>query len=197
MGWLFMPSLRRFNTPKQYLENQFTYEGETKTSTVVASAIVRMRTWYAACSQIDKPTGNAEISAIVCLIRYNAHARDGMIFGYKEISEFMRPCEAECPASILDLLGQTDNKHALAWRQRCRDQRAKQARPSPRHGDLVVFADAISFTDGFTGNRFYFVTSKRGSYFTQPEGSGGYRIRNWRTVAWTIVPTIALRPIAA
>ena len=197
MGWLFMPSLGQFDTPKQYLEDQFTYDGETKTSSIIASATVGMRTWYAACRQVDRSTGIAEIFAIVCLIRHNRAARDGMTFGYKDMTEHMGPCEAECPASILDLLGPTDSEYALAWRQRSRDHRAKQARPGPRDGDLIVFAEAISFSDGHEGNRFRFKKRGRTSFFTKPDGTGGYRIRNWRSIAWTIIPAIAACAIAA
>lgn len=197
MGWLYMPSLGAFDTPKGYLEDQFTYDGETKTSSIVASATVGMRTWYAACRQVNKSTGRAETFAIVCLIRYNLRDKEGMIFGYKDMSEHMGPCESECPTKILDLLGPTDSEYALAWRQRCRDHRAKQARPSPRDGDLIVFADAIGFTDGHEGNRFRFVKRDRRSYFTRPDGSGAYRIRNWRSASWTIVPAIAVGAVAA
>ena len=116
MGWLFMPTLGGFDTPKDYLADQFTYENAHKISTVLASATVAMRTWYAACRQVDKATGEAEIFAIVCLVSYNRRAKDGMIFGYKDMTEHMGPCEAQCPASILDLLSPTSHEYALAWR---------------------------------------------------------------------------------
>ena len=197
MGWLFMPSLGQFDTPKAYLEDQFTYVGETKISTVIESAMIAMRTWYAACRQVDKSTGRTEVFAIVCLVRYNRRDKEGMIFGYKDMTEHMGPCESECPAPILDLLTPTDSEYALKWRQRCRDHRAKQSRPPPRDGDLVVFVDRISFSDGYESNRFRFAKRQRGSYFTRPDGTGAYRIRNWKSVAWTIVPAIAATQLSA
>lgn len=91
MGWLFMPTLGSFDTPKDYLADQFTYANDRKTSTVLASSTVAIRTWYAACRQVDKTTGKAETFAIVCLISYNRRAKDGMIFGYKDMTEHMGP----------------------------------------------------------------------------------------------------------
>lgn len=197
MGWLYMPSLGRFDTPKAYLEDQFTYETETGISTVIGSATVAMRTCYAACRQLDKSTGRIETFAIVCLIRYNRRDKKGMIFGYKDMTEHMGPCETQCPASILDLLGPTDSEYALAWRQRCREHHLKRARPVPKHGDMIVFADAISFTDGHAGNRFRFTKRKRQTVFTRPDGTGAYRIANWKTASWTIVPAIDVGRLAA
>ena len=197
MGWLFMRSLGSFDTPKAYLEDQYTYESETKSSTVTASATVAMRTWYAACRQVDKTTGKVETFAIVCLIDYNRRAKDGMTFGYKEMTEHMGPCEAQCPASILDRLTPTDSEYALAWRKRCLDYRQKKSRPAPKHGDTIIFADAIRFSDGYASNRFRFVKSGRRSYFTRTDGTGAYGIRNWKTVAWTIIPAIDVAQLAA
>jgi hypothetical protein len=197
MGWLFMPTLGSFDTPKDYLTDQFTYENDHKISTVLASATVAMRTWYAACRQVDKVTGETEIFAIVCLVSYNRRAKDGMIFGYKDMTEHMGPCEAQCPVSILNLLGPTSSEHALAWRQRCRDYRAKQARPSPKHGDTIVFAAPISFVDGFAGSRFRVVKRGRQTIFMFPETHGCYRISDWKCRAWTTIPAIDVSRVAA
>lgn len=197
MGWLFMSSLGRFSSPKAYLEDQFTYTGETKTSTVVASAMVGMRTWYAACRQVDKETGLAETFAIVCLIQHNPRATDGMVFGYKDMTEHMGPCEARCPASILDLLSPTQNDSALGWRERCREHHKRMNRPEPRSGDMIVFAASIEFSDGHRGNKFRFEKRGRQTIFTRVDAIGDYRIKNWKTVAWTIIPAIAIAQMPA
>jgi hypothetical protein len=43
--------------------------------------------------------------ALVCLVRWNPCDREGHVFGYKDMSEDMGPCDAECPERILSLLG--------------------------------------------------------------------------------------------
>ena len=40
MGWLFMQSLGAFDTPRAYLDNQFTYQRDTHRLTVLASGMV-------------------------------------------------------------------------------------------------------------------------------------------------------------
>ena len=90
MGWLFMNSMGRFASPKAYLEDQFTYPTETKTSRVLRSALVGMSTWYAACEQIEKITGGREVFAIVCLVDYNPRSKDGHAFGYKDSAPLWR-----------------------------------------------------------------------------------------------------------
>ncbi len=112
MGWLYMSSLKGHAGPRSYLDNQFTYERDGLRSTVLASALVRMRTYYAAVEHVRD--GQApEIFAVVCLVRYNPRDREGYVFGYKEMSEHMGPVEAECPAAVLDLL--TPTRTPMRW----------------------------------------------------------------------------------
>lgn len=82
MGWLYMNSLGGFASPKAYLEDQFTCTGNQKSSRILRSSLVALRTWYAACEQIDKSTGGREVFAIVCLVSYNPRSKDGHVFGY-------------------------------------------------------------------------------------------------------------------
>jgi len=102
-----MPSLGRFHGPRAYLDNQFTYQRETVRSTVLRSALVRMRPYYAAV-ELLRPDKPREVFAVICLVRYNPRDAEGDVFGYKDMTEHMGPCEAECPAAILDLLTPTD-----------------------------------------------------------------------------------------
>ena len=61
----------------------------------------------------------------------------------------MGPCEAECPPGILDLLTPTNSEDAQDWRTRCRTRHDKRKARGPlRHGDQIVFAEPIIFTDG-------------------------------------------------
>ena len=97
MGWLFMSNMGRFASPKDYLEDQFTYATETKTSRVLRSALVGMSTWYGACEQIDKTTGAREVFAIVCLVSYNPRRKDGHVFGCKDMTEHMGRARRTAP----------------------------------------------------------------------------------------------------
>ncbi len=116
MGWLYMRSLAGYATPKAYLDGQFTYDRDTGGSRVLTSSLVARRTYHAAVEWIT--AGEREVWGLVCLVRYNPRDREGLMFGYKDMSESMGPCESECPARILDLLTATDNTYALAWRAR-------------------------------------------------------------------------------
>ena len=202
MGWLFMSSMGRFASPKDYLEDQFTYATETKTSRVLRSALVGMSTWYAACERIEKITGGREVFAIVCLVKYNPRSKDGHVFGYKSMTEHMGPCETSCPATILDLLTQSDDEHALDWRKRCRKAIEQSRRAVLHEGDLIVFAQEVAFADGQKSRRFRVAKRGRRTVFQIPGPNGDpehqlYQIRDWKTARWTVVPKIAQIPISA
>jgi hypothetical protein len=119
MGWLYMRSLGSHAGPRQYLDAQFTFDRPEARCRVLRSALLRLRTYYAAVERV-LADGNRSVSAVVCLVRYNPNDRDGYVFGYKDMDEGMGPFESECPVAILDLLTPTERPHALAWRARCR-----------------------------------------------------------------------------
>lgn len=201
MGWLYMNSLGGFASPKAYLEDQFNCTGNQKSSRILRSSLVAMRTWYAACEQIDKASGAREVFAVVCLVSYNPRSKDGHVFGYKDMTEHMGPCEANCPAAILDLLTPTDHEHALDWRHRCRTALDQSRRAVLRDGDMIVFPHEIAFSDGETSRRFYVTKRGRRTVFQIPGPNGDlraqlYQIRNWKTAQWTVIPRIAQPPIA-
>jgi hypothetical protein len=125
MGWLYMQHLDGHAGPKQYLDAQATYERPTGKSRVLRSALLRMRVYYAAVETITRG-GQRDVWARICLVKYNPRDREGMIFGYKDMSEDMGPCEAECPQPILDLLTPTSSEYASAWRARCRETHASR-----------------------------------------------------------------------
>ncbi len=181
MGWFYMQSLDGFSGPRQYLDNQFTYVRETVRATVLRSVLVRIRTYYAAVEQLQ-PDREREVFGIVCLVLYNPRDREGYIFGYKEIDEAMGPCEAECPAAILDLLTSTGHPHAIAWRKRCRAAAAhRTTRPRLRHGWTLVFDEPVTFTDGASHARLQVVIDPncpRAVRLRSPGGSRLYRIGN-------------------
>ena len=61
-------------------------------------------------------TAEDEIIGLVVLLD---RPRGGWTY-YKVMDEGMGPYEANCPESILDVLDETEDEYALAWRERCR-----------------------------------------------------------------------------
>ncbi|KAK0332006.1 hypothetical protein LTR94_026642 [Friedmanniomyces endolithicus] len=194
MGWLSMPlsSMYPHQTPKAYLEAQFTYDrrdadGKGKGLRVIASSCLRNKVWYAAAvpstDGIDEPA-----FAIVCLVTWNPRAKDGYVFAYKDMTEHAGPCEAECPERILSLLGDTDDPGALDWRRRCLERLATPVRPL-EHGMHIRLPNPVRFTDGYEGDEF--IVHKRGRKIALAKpGSGypSYRIGGLRDLPWTLVP---------
>ena len=179
MGWLFMQTLGGFSGPTAYLDHQFTSDRPERRSRVLRSALVSMRTYYAAIEllRLNKPR---EVFAAVCLVKYNPRDREGYIFGYKDMDETMGPYESACPAAILDLLTPTDSESALQWRARCRMAAEERAgKPKLRSGQIVVFEAPMTFSDGVTLDRLEVVINPnrpRAVRFRAPGGRGLYRI---------------------
>lgn len=115
-----------------------------------------------------RPTAGHEVFSLVLL----AERERGVLYT-KAISEDMGPAEDGCPARILDLLGEPSNRYAREWRERCR---ARLARGRPRHGQAVVFAEPICFTDG---SEHRVLTYLRGSRFRDPGSGREYHVSSW------------------
>lgn len=196
MGWLFMRDCGRFDGPRAYLDDQLTYVRDDHRLRVLRSALVAMRTYYAACERVTAD-GERSIFAVVCLVRYNRRAADGYMFGYKDMDEQMGPCEAACPAAILDLLTPTENAHATEWRARCRAAIAARAvqcaRPKPRPGQTIIFDTPLSFGDGIDRSRFEVVAyarSHRSVRFRDPVTGAYCRIPNVKRYAYKLIDPV-------
>lgn len=194
MGWLYMPrtSLGLHTTAKAYLDAQYTYErpqegGGTKGLQVLASSCPQNRVYYAAVQVMTNGIGG-EVFAIICLVRWNPADKEGLIFGYKDMEESMGPYEDGCPATILDLLTQTQNEYALGWRARCRERLARHQRPLA-DGDRIKLDQALTFTDGHVADEFVVVKRGRTLAFRDPVTLGLYRISRFKDRLWSIVPT--------
>ena len=192
MGWLYMQSLDGFAGPREYLDNQCTWSDDRVRSTLLKSALVGMRIYYAAVEVVEsaKPT---YVTCVVCLVRYNPNDKEGYIFGYKDMDENMGPYDSNCPAKILDLLTPTENPHALQWRQRCR---ARIARAMPREGDTIILAQPLAFNDGQTHQRMKAVRQggKRSGLCFQADGETVYRIRNLKNIPFQIIRGVQITP---
>lgn len=156
MGWTFTTAYDGSGV-RNYLDRQFICDNEDGKWEILKSALVRMRTYYAACRWTRKKTGEVRIFAMVVLVKYNARDREGLTLGWKEMSEDMGPCEAECPLSIMELLDPLgdDEKDAYAreWRKNVRAHHARR-KAKPKPGDVVLFKNPLSFMDGSSGRRF-------------------------------------------
>ena len=195
MGWLYMRTLERHSGPRQYLDAQFSYENAQVKSTVLKSALVKMRVYYAAVEHVVAETGAREVFAAVCLVDYNLRDREGFIFGYKDMDETVGPCECDCPQSILDLLTPTDVEYAKEWRANCRknikERRAQAKKPKPRPGQTIIFDHPIHFSDGRNLDRLLVVRSPRGRrtvVYQDPVGYSLYRISNIKSLAYRLDP---------
>ncbi len=104
--------------------------------------------------------------------------REGLLYT-KPVSEDMGPAEDRCPARILDRLTPPSNEYARQWRERCR---ARLAKPTPRPGQTVIFAERVKFTNGDELRTLIF---QGGSRFRSPAGRV-YHIRSWRERAYTL-----------
>ncbi|PPD40419.1 MAG: hypothetical protein CTY15_14830 [Methylocystis sp.] len=146
MGWLYMQSLGGHAGPRDYLDAQFTFENAEGRSRVLRSALLG-DTYYAAVEQQRRNGGESAVFALVCLTDYNPRDVEGFVFGYKDMTEHMGPCESDCPEDMLDLLTPTDRPYAIAWRARCRGTLRRGAgRPHKnrhRHPDGLATASPL------------------------------------------------------
>ena len=135
MGWLWTHKPRGM-TATEYLIH---HSGALRWSDgpcdykVLDSAVVNLRTFYAAVEQVERTTGERRVWAAVFLLGYAPKSEHN--FGYKDMDESCGPCEAACPERILDLLTPTEYAHAIDWRARCRAKIAeRKARPKIKPG---------------------------------------------------------------
>lgn len=192
MGWLEMSrtSMDGHDTPKAYLDAQFTYEravdGGTRGHKVLASSCVNNRVWYGAVQQVENGVAG-EVFAVVCLVRWNPRSRSGYHFAYKDMDESVGPHEAECPERILDLLTDTDRPHAIDWRARCRAAIASRRRAVP-DGALVRFENPLTCSDDMQATDFRVRKDGGKLRFYRLDGNGPYRVRHFYKLKWSIVP---------
>ena len=85
---------------------------------VLDSALVNMRTFYAAVEQVNKETGRRIVWAAIVLVRH--YPKDPCYnISWKDMDEGCGSYETNCPERILKLLTPTDNEYALGWRAAC------------------------------------------------------------------------------
>ena len=100
-------------------EGIFTWgEDCPNTYRVLDSALVNMRTFYAAIEQVNKETGKRIVWAAIVLVRHYPKDPNHNI-SWKDMDESCGSYETNCPERILKLLTPTDNEYALGWRKAC------------------------------------------------------------------------------
>ncbi|ADU15374.1 DUF6927 domain-containing protein [Asticcacaulis excentricus] len=178
MGWTFLYSLNG-KTSKDYLDETLTWENEGVKARPLKSAKVGS-VYYAAVESVSKPEGKRQVWAAVVLTKSCPRAKDGLVFGYKDMCEDMGPVASKCPAGILDLLTETDSEYARNWRERCRAYtKTKRSGKPPAPGSRLKFAEPIPFVDGTRHTEFTVVQySRRGRMRTVYRAANGglYRI---------------------
>jgi hypothetical protein len=153
MGWTFVNNYDGGGV-RVFLDREFTSENDAGKWEIVKSALVQMRSYYAACRWTDKNAKTVRVFAMVVLVRFNPRDREGLTLGWKQMSEDMGPCADECPLAILDLLDCVEeNSAAGEWRARVRAFHARR-KNAPKPGDVIIFRQPLKFSDGSSGTRF-------------------------------------------
>lgn len=102
------------------IQNHLTWDSHDKETgdkhTVLATALVNMREFYAAVEHI-KADGTREVWCAVCKVSW--HPKDHYNCCVKAMSEHDGPYYHNCPEKILKLLTTTDSEWANKWREKC------------------------------------------------------------------------------
>lgn len=93
-----------------------------------------------------KDTRSNEVFCMVVLVRYTHKSYYN--FEYKDMTDNMGPCEANCPNYILDLLTPTDNSYANKWREVCRKHNERKS--AIKVGAVLRFKTALRFNNGLS-----------------------------------------------
>ena len=146
----------QMNQPvKEWFTNNMSGE-----ATILDIAIVKRNTLYAAIRN-DK---TQEVFCYVYLLRWSRER--GYNFSYKPMTEFVGPCESECPERILKVLTALNDQndpsgYAREWRKRCKETIEKRKELSK--GEFAIKAnEPINFTSG--ANYQYFKKIGRRMY---------------------------------
>ena len=115
---------------------------------VLDSALVNMRTFYAAIEQVNKETGRRIVWAAIVLVRH--YPKDPCHnISWKDMDEGCGSYETNCPERILKLLTPTDNEYALDWRAACwtniEKRKARRQLPS---GTVLKYGNYVLTVEG-------------------------------------------------
>lgn len=111
---------------KAEVDEHYNWSSDETKAELVRSCMVGS-TYYGAVRITNLLTDVSSIHAVVVLT--HTESRSYFNFGMKSMSESMGPCEYDCPASILNLLSETDSDWAIEWRERCRKRIEEKKSP--------------------------------------------------------------------
>lgn len=147
MGWMSF----RMNQP---VKEWFVKDFEGTGCEVLDVALVKRNTLYAAVK-------NKEDGSVICLVYLIRWSKGEYNFSYKPMSEFVGPCECECPERIFKLLTPLDetDHHGFAGEWREKVKRIHQFRKDP-YNYIVKTNYPVSFTCGLDFTYFKRVNNK-------------------------------------
>lgn len=107
MGWLYSSGWPTASAVRDHLREQLTAGG----SVIKKDALVAYgHRYYAAVTNAK----DGKTSVFCALI--NGDKRDGYpSYGYKDMNEFMGPCDVDCPLSVLDAADPLDSREAWGY----------------------------------------------------------------------------------
>lgn len=118
MGWTFQ---EKPGNVKEYMDSLYTFETETKKTTVLESYLVRLREYYALCQTVNKETGEVTCWAGVAMLQYVKGDRYN--FGYKDMDETVGPYINSAPVGMIERLNEIapvdPESYAAKWREGC------------------------------------------------------------------------------
>ncbi len=179
---------------RQVITEAVTFNDDNGNSGRVLAAATKGGVTYMAWERVYGPNAGTHSNKKFVMGLVILHSRGNGEVVYKEVSEDMGPCEAECPARILDLLSPVEEfacgsgiEWATGWRAKCRKALDKRAK-APGDGAKIKFARAIKFVDGTTHDTFTIHKRGRKVRFA-PEGStyAFYSISNWQQFDFEIL----------
>lgn len=113
-----------------------------------------------------EPIPEEEQKAFGVVFLTTVDARDYFNFSYKDMDESYGPAQTDCPIGILNLLADTDNESAIAWRKACLETAEKRrshqsARKTLRNlaiGSTIEFRSSADYSNGVkSGDRVILV----------------------------------------
>jgi hypothetical protein len=181
-------------------DRQFWQDRLDKQYRILDCATIGRTVFYAAVETTEGPNAG-KVEAFIALQHWAPN--DWYNFTHKTMTETAGPCDASCPARILDLLTPiTEDQHtahpvrkygycpacaALEWRASCREVADNRARAAKvRKGQVVKFSKPIEFRSGAEVDTFRFLER---DVFQGYEDGYRYRITDWRGGSgWELVP---------
>jgi len=117
MGWLFS-----YTGGKAELLSKLRSPEHCAPHKMIANRVVGNHFW----SVVELESGQR----FVCLDLMASGGRQGLGWGHKDMDESMHPYYFDCPLSLLDIAGPTNNPASQAWREQVLKHHANRVKPA-------------------------------------------------------------------